>query len=52
MTWKDVDRECEIGSMSPLTGLAKGGRTSIFMLTIIAGWLEEPAVTFTRASNR
>lgn len=51
ISWKDVDRALEIGSTSPLTGLAKGGRTSIQMLTLVAGWLGKPCVTFTRAST-
>ncbi len=52
MRWTDVDKELEIGGTNPLTSLSKGGRTSIGMLTMIAGWLGKPAATFTRVSNR
>ena len=51
LSWKDLDGEFEIGSTSPLTGLAKGGRTSIEMLTLVAGWVGTPCVAFTRAST-
>ena len=51
LSWTDLDRQLEIGGTSPLTGLAKGGRTSIKMLTVVAGWLGKPCVAFTRAST-
>ncbi len=50
LNWKDLAGAFEIGSTSPLTGLAKGGRTSITMLTLVAGWLDKPCVAFTRVS--
>jgi hypothetical protein len=50
LSWRDIDREFRIGSTSPLLSLAKGGRTTITMLTLVAVWLGKPSATFTRAS--
>jgi len=51
LTWKEAAGELGIGSSSPLTNLAQGGRTGIRMVMRIAAWLGQPAATFVRATD-
>jgi hypothetical protein len=50
MSWQRLADELGVASAAWLTGLARGGRTTIHLLTIVAGWLGVPCATFTRAS--
>jgi hypothetical protein len=52
LTWNEVAAEMEIGSANPLKGLARGGLTGFPVVMRIAGWLDQPAAAFTRASDR
>ena len=51
ISWKEAAQE--IGGVSPgmLTNLAKGGRVGFPSVMRMVGWLEKPAVLFTRFSN-
>ena len=50
-TWKAMAAAIGVGSASPLTNLARGGRTGICNAVRISCWLGRPTADFTRVSD-